>query len=169
MPAWSSFYSVAAAASASLLGLLFVAVSVAAPTTLGEPRSPVRTMAEQSFQNYLLVLTISCFLLFPPTDRITSGGVVLLAAGSRGILAIFRLHAILVCNHSWHTLLNALRRQIISLAGIGCLLYAAISMIRGPSSEDYLLAAGTLVLLTSSAIASWALLLQLVHDRGDRA
>ncbi len=167
MSAWSPFYSVAAAASASLLGLLFVAVSVAAPTTLGEPRSPVRNLAEQSFQNYLLVLTLSCFELFPQIDRITTGGVLLFAAGSRGVLAIFRLRMILAYNHTWRSLLNALRRQLISLIGIGCLLYAAISMLRGPSSVDNLIAAGTLVLLASSAIASWALLLQLVHNRGE--
>lgn len=168
MIGWSSFYSVAAAASASLLGLLFVAVSVAAPTTLSEPRSPIRSLAEQSFQNYLLVLIVSSFLLFPPSDRETTGSVVLIASGSRGILALFRLRTIFAYNHTWRTLVNALRRQLVSLIGIGCLLTAAANMVWSKSSVEYLLAAGTLVLLASSAIASWELLLQLVHGRGDR-
>ena len=64
MQAWSQFYAAIAAASAALLGLLFVVVSINAPAALGPEEAVSRRLTEQAFQNYLAVLMVALLALF---------------------------------------------------------------------------------------------------------
>jgi hypothetical protein len=50
---------VISSASAALLRLLFVSISINAPATLGEGQDHSRRLAEQAFQNYLAVLMVA--------------------------------------------------------------------------------------------------------------
>jgi hypothetical protein len=62
---WVDFYTVSGAAAASLLGLLFVAVSINAAESLGPGAGNSGRFAEQAFQNYLATLIISLLSLMP--------------------------------------------------------------------------------------------------------
>src|SRR5580698_8282029 len=71
MQAWSTFYATIGAASATLLGLLFVAVSVNAKAALGSGDRLTTAMTEQAFQNYLAVLLVALLALFPGVSATT--------------------------------------------------------------------------------------------------
>ena len=75
MQAWSQFYAAIAAASAALLGLLYVAVSINAAAALGPDQPVSQRLAEQAFQNYLAVLIWwRCCRCSPTSARSSSAG-----------------------------------------------------------------------------------------------
>jgi hypothetical protein len=61
---WHDFYLRMGTASASLIGLLFVALSVNLDAIMGASRDHVRAFAEQAFTSFSTVLLIAvCFLI----------------------------------------------------------------------------------------------------------
>jgi hypothetical protein len=61
---WHDFYLTMGTASASLIGLLFVALSLNLDAVMGESRDHVRAFAEQAFNSFSTVLLIAvCFLI----------------------------------------------------------------------------------------------------------
>jgi modulator of FtsH protease len=68
---WHDFYLAAAGASAALLGLLFVGVSINLSAITADERVDLRARAGQAFSNLVFVLVISLLLLVPdrsPSD-----------------------------------------------------------------------------------------------------
>jgi hypothetical protein len=68
MKEWLEFYSVIGGSAATLLGLLFVAVSMNAAAILGKAHENSKRLAEQAFQNYLAVMLVSLLAIFPTLD-----------------------------------------------------------------------------------------------------
>src|SRR5947209_5524814 len=65
---WHDFFLAAAGASAALLGLLFVGVSINLAAIGAEERIDLRARAAQAFVNLVLVLVISLIMLIPDPD-----------------------------------------------------------------------------------------------------
>jgi hypothetical protein len=65
MHAWTQFYAAIGTASAALLGLLFVVVSINVSVALGPEEAVSRRMTEQAFQNYLAVMRVAFLAPFP--------------------------------------------------------------------------------------------------------
>lgn len=63
--AWSNFFMLAGTAAATLIGLLFVAISLRADIRTQDETSYVRTTARHSFQSYLSVLLFAFYFLIP--------------------------------------------------------------------------------------------------------
>jgi hypothetical protein len=67
---WHDFFLAGAGASAALLGLLFVGVSINLAAITGEERIDLRARASQAFLNLVAVLVIAMLMLVPdPTPR----------------------------------------------------------------------------------------------------
>src|ERR1700681_2556098 len=62
---WHDFYIVLGGASATLVGLLFVAISLNADLITNRAQAPLRAVASNTFISFLLVLVYTLFLLFP--------------------------------------------------------------------------------------------------------
>jgi hypothetical protein len=62
---WHDFFLAAAGASAALLGLLFVGVSINLTAIAAEERVDARARAAQAFSNLLFVLLIALLMLIP--------------------------------------------------------------------------------------------------------
>ncbi len=62
---WHDFYLTAGSASAALLGLAFVGVSVNVGLVTGDETGPLRDLAETAFSSLIFVLLISLFVLMP--------------------------------------------------------------------------------------------------------
>lgn len=65
---WHDFFLAAAGASAALLGLLFVGVSINLSTIAADERVDLRARAGQAFANLVFVLVISLIMLIPDPD-----------------------------------------------------------------------------------------------------
>ena len=163
MQAWSTFYATIGAASATLLGLLFVAVSVNAAAALGSGDRLTTGMTEQAFQNYMAVMLVALLALFPDVPPTIFGVVILTSLLGRGAWLAIRLHQIIKFDAPRPLTLRAARRHLTSVLGFVLLLIAAASMARGRTNEYNLLAAATLVLLFSATTVSWELLRRIAN------
>jgi hypothetical protein len=159
MQAWTAFYSVIGGASAALLGLLFIAISVNAVATMGPGQDNSRLRAEQAFQNYLVVLMVALLSLFPDISIATFGKVSLLVTAVWIAWVFVRLWQMIASPGSLATRWTVLRGHISSLIGFGMLTVAAVRMaVMGQDERDWF-AAATIVLLFSAITVSWDFLI----------
>ena len=158
MEAWAPFYTAIAAASAALLGLLYVVVSINAAAALG-PGEPVsRRLTEQAFQNYLAVLMVALLALFADISAVVYGWVTLAATAGWSVWVVVRFVQTIAARGERRFWLASIRRHLSSLIGFGMLLSAALRMALGWGEDYNWLAASTLVLLFSATDVSWELL-----------
>jgi len=158
MHAWSDFYTATAAASAALLGLLFVVASINAPAALGPEQVVSRRLTEQAFQNYLAVMMVSLLALFADISTPVFGGVTLVTTGAWSVGVFIRFCQTAFQRTKRHSWLFALRRHLASLIGFTMLLVGAARMALKIGENENWVAASMLVLLFSSAAVSWELL-----------
>jgi uncharacterized membrane protein len=165
MQAWFGFYTAIGGFAATLLGLLFVAVSINAAAVLSETHEHAKRLAEQAFQNYLAVLMVALLAIFPTITIPTLGTTALSATAVWAVWVLIRLYLALTRPHDPESRRQLLRRQMSSLIGFGMLIYAAARMAFGPGDTLNLLAIATMILLFSATISSWQLLLRLAKAR----
>src|ERR1700761_6666439 len=125
MQNWSTFYEMIGGAAATLIGLLFVAVSVNAEKILGTAHAHSRLLAKQAFQNYLAVLTITLIAFYPGITTITFGYVVIGTTASWSIWVVvraFRSVASAAAHDS--SRIRMIRRYLLSILGFLMLLDA---------------------------------------------
>jgi hypothetical protein len=159
MQAWIAFYTALAGASATLLGLLFVSVSVNAQTILGPGHAHLRWLAEQAFQNYLLVLLISLLVFVPGFDSFNFAVVALSFSLFRGALIVPRIYKALSAT-TGEERLKSFRRYVATIIGFGMVLYACIGILMGRSGLT-LAASGMVTLLLAATVSAWELLIRI--------
>jgi len=163
MQAWSSYYATIGGAAATLLGLLFVAVSVNASAALGAADPLTRGMTEQAFQNYLAVLLVALLAEFPGLPASAFGWICLVTVSSRGVYVGVRLFETFRRRAPRQSFVFVLRRHVAAVAGFGMLLAAAARMALYNGADYNLLAAATLVLMFSAVTVSWELLRRIAN------
>lgn len=165
MQTWTQLYSITGASAATLLGLLFVAVSVTAPAVSGQMHQNSRRLAEQAFQNYLVVMLVSLLALFPSLTLSELGYATLGITALRGVAALLRLYWAAMKPYELGSRWQSLRRQYPSLIGFGLLIYGAVRMALDLGDNHTLFAAATVVLLFSATVVSWELLLRIASEK----
>ncbi|HYK96148.1 MAG TPA: hypothetical protein VE011_09835 [Candidatus Dormibacteraeota bacterium] len=86
---WHDFFLAAAGASAALLGLLFVGVSINLAAIAADERVDLRARAGQAFTNLVFVLLIGLIMLIPDNDpRLLALGLAVVAAVALARVAI---------------------------------------------------------------------------------
>lgn len=165
MQTWTQLYSVTGASAATLLGLLFVAVSVTAPSVSGHMHQNSRRLAEQAFQNYLVVMLVSLLALFPSLKLSELGYATLGITALRGISALLRLYWAAMEPYEMGSRWQSLRRQYPSLIGFSLLIYGAARMALDLGDNHTLFAVATVVLLFSATVVSWELLLRIASEK----
>ncbi|MEJ1970601.1 MAG: hypothetical protein WDN03_18535 [Rhizomicrobium sp.] len=169
MQQWFGFYSVIGGAAVTLLGLLFVAVSINAAAVLGEAHGNSRRLAEQAFQNYLAVMLVSLLAIFPTLAIAELGLATLAVTALWSVWVLIRLYLALTRPYARGARLQSLRRQFSSLVGFGMLIVAALRMAFSWGDSRNLFAAATIVLLSSATAVSWELLLGIAKDSASGA
>jgi hypothetical protein len=173
MQAWSQFYSTIGAASAALLGLLFVAVSINAPAALGPDQDVSRRLTEQAFQNFMAVMFVSLLTLFPGIEPTTFGWVALAVTAGWSAWVFIRFGQTLVSSQAlvqraeWRSWSMAVRRHLSSLIGFTILLVVTLRMALNWDQDYNWLAASMLVLLFSATTVSWELLTRIAKRKAE--
>ena len=164
LASWSNVFLAEAGASAALLGLLFVGVSINLNAIGLAARADLRAKAEQAFANLLYVLAISLILLGPDSDPIGDavalGAIALvgLARVARNIVTIRGLNERLLTR-------STLRRFGWTVAAALLLLYVATRFwIDADGKATVFVLVATLVLMLGAADTSWEMLVEVSRD-----
>ncbi len=166
---WHDFYITTATASASLLGLLFVAVSLNLEIVVAQAAGDLRAFSEQAFISFAVVLLMSLFFLIPGQDAsVLAAEYVVLAAGAGYRLA---RRTPTVWRARTRSRLGAvvLWRFGLPLAATIGLLVAAVLMARDEPDALYWLVWVVVALLLSAARSSWDLLVRVGEERGGKS
>jgi hypothetical protein len=161
MQIWVAFYAVVGGASATLLGLLFVAVSLNAAAILSEAHAGSKRLAEQAFQNFLAALMISLLALFPSLQLAELGIATLGVSAAWAVWVLVRVYLAFTRPFAAGSRWQSLRRQLSSLIGFGMLIVAALRMTLNLGDSRNLFAIASIILLFSATTVSWELLLNI--------
>src|SRR5690348_16434946 len=100
---WHDFYLLAGGASATLIGLLFVGVSIHIDLIAHEKAVPLRHMAGQILFNFIYVIVIALSIVNPIVTS-TFLGIVVLIVGTTGFLRlIIRAFGVMRIVRNWFT------------------------------------------------------------------
>ncbi|MGZ6544197.1 MAG: hypothetical protein ACXVEI_02660 [Actinomycetota bacterium] len=165
---WHDFYVVAGTAAATLVGLLFVGLSLHLRAVLS--RSEVRSLARVTLANFGLLLFVSLFMVIPQGPSAACTELVVSGALSLGLVAPSLIAAARSKTRTLRPFKLALRAGVSALAYLG-VIFAGTLLERG-SYETALswLVAVTVMLLFVSLRNSWDLLVSVgAATMGERA
>ena len=159
MAAWASFFEMIGGAAATLLGLLFVSTSVNAKAILSDAHRHSRRLAEQAFQNYLVILIVSLGAMLPRPAIWGFGDFVLGASAIWVVWVVVRVIEALREGAQSGSPFKLARRYTASVIGFGMLVYSGAGISFAHQDLIDFTAVGVLILLISATIVSWELLL----------
>lgn len=163
---WHDFFTVAGTSSATLMGLLFISLTLNADLMLAGDRPQLKRIAEQAFQNYIVVFLTALLFLIPHQEwrSLTTG--MLIVASFMGIMTIYRIVALWRISDEYFNRAHTWRRLMPSLLGNIIMAYSAIQY-RDAYSEEAMapFAFAELTLLISATATSWDLLLRVAELR----
>jgi hypothetical protein len=164
---WHDFYLASAGASAALLGLLFVGVSINLSAIAAKERPDLRARAGLAFSNLIYVLLVSLVLLIsdPEPHGIAIG--LGLIAGIGLVRTVRGLTVSLRAQRSWRARLPILRRVGWTLAAEIVIGYVAVVFYTAADSRVVVfLTAGVLILMIGAADVAWEMLVQVSQEAG---
>lgn len=143
--AYTTFFSVSAGAGATLLGLIFVAVSISPEKTVGKSASIERSLQADSAFTALVNAFFVSLTAIPPTGGVGWGALLLsIFALQSTFRSAFKIFGEI---HGWLNLARRLFLVLIAFGVYGLELYASISLINSPNNPNSL---ATLTSLVSS-------------------
>jgi hypothetical protein len=158
---WHDFYHVIGDASAALLGLLFVSLSLNVRVVTYKANTGLRLMAIQSFASYLSTLLFAVLFLIPDQGPMGLG---LPMLGIDLTVLYVTMFRILEMRRSQPRRWSGGRLILRFAAPLTCfiaVLIIAISVLMGQTSGLYWFVPVVIVLLWIASLNAWELLLQL--------
>ncbi len=167
MIAWQNFYTLVGAAAATLIGLMFVAITFGA-STMGKIENPeiTRAFLDPTLSHFVQVLLTACFMLVPSIDpRVLGallGAVALFRTGS-----LWRVYRHMRTAHQRHNdveLSDWMQGIGVPLAMYVLLGAAAVLFVIGVSAL-VLVAVVTIVVLLNGIYGAWELVVWIALTR----
>jgi hypothetical protein len=162
---WHDFYLAAAGATAALLGLLFVGVSINLAALAADERVDLRARAGTAFANLVYVLVISLLMLIPDPEphaiAISFGAVAALGLGRvvQHLVALYRAR-------TFYNQRQTLRRIAWTVAADVVLLYVATRIYTAQDARVIgQLVWVIFVLLIGAADVAWDMLVRVSQER----
>ena len=144
--AWHDYFGMLGAAAATLLGLLFVSVSINAEVILGSAHKHAMRLAEQAFHNYIAAVVVSLVAFFPGISNESLGATILLLSTLYSIRLVIRLYLSLRATREGQSRIGAVRRYGSTLIGFTLLAIGGAQMALDNQLHT-LVAVGSLMLL----------------------
>jgi hypothetical protein len=92
---WHDYFLLAGTAAATLMGLLFVSLSIHLEKVVHERGKHLEAMARESCASFVIVLALSLMMLAPELARRSLGGSLIILAGVRATMTVFRMRQML--------------------------------------------------------------------------
>jgi|SRR5580698_6991859 hypothetical protein len=167
LEAWGNFYLVTSAAAATLVGLLFVVLTLAADRMPLSETKRIRLYMTPSVVQLALVLVLAALLTFPTQSRLSTT----ISCGVIGALGV--IYALLVLRggvrgHSFRELSDVLKYSL--LPGVAYIALVAggllITALPTPQAGCTCVASGVLALIVLAIRNSWSVAVSVVSFRG---
>jgi modulator of FtsH protease len=156
--AWHDFFMAAVGASAALLGLLFVSLSINIQTILKYPYLPGRAAATLGI---LLVVLVVCFFgLAPNESRTTFGWVIVVVSSlSAGQTVRTSIHRWRSGDRLTWTFVSLTQLLVPVLAIFG----GGVSLLANGGGGIYWILVGTALVFVSASVNAWVLLVEILR------
>jgi hypothetical protein len=158
---WHDFYLMVGTAAATLIGLLFVSLSLNADAIAHPANFDLRALAEQTFSTFLLILSFAVLFLIP--NQVPLGlGLPLLAVGSYGLYRTIQQFLKIRPSQPRTWGRGSLARRFITpLICFAVLIVIAVTVLLGKTDGLYWLIPVMILLIIAASINAWDLLLRL--------
>jgi hypothetical protein len=157
---WGGFAGAVAAATAALVGLLFVAVSINLQRILEYPNLPGR--AGQTLIMFATPLLVALLVLVPGQGRAALGWELvvtgLIIAGCQLLIDHRAGRSERETEASW-----LLTRLLPAVLGCGCVVAAGIALLAGGGGGLYWLVPAVLIAILSGLVNAWVLLIEILR------
>jgi len=155
--AWHDFYVMIGTAAATLVGLLFVALSLNVDAIAGDSARGLRLLATQPFTNFLTVLAFAIVFLIPNQDPYGLG-LPLIGVGLLGLyVTVRRLVQVRRIRAGKVRVVRALVTPIVYYV---VLIAVAVSVLFGRTNELYWLVPVMILLIVEASVVAWRLLFE---------
>jgi hypothetical protein len=162
---WHDFYLMIGAAAATLVGLLFVSLALHVDVITRKENTGLRTLAAQTFANFLSVLLFAVLFLIPAQGP-RGLGLPLVGIGSYGLYRTVRRLFLARRTHTPVWGRGSVARHVCGAALCYlALLAVAVSVLLGQTNGLYWLVPVMILLIVEASLNAWTLLLQL-HSPG---
>jgi len=156
---WHDFFLLAGTAGATLLGLLFVSVSLKTDVIMRSSERHLRSQAMSSFESLMFTMILSLVVLTPMAET-KFAGLFLVTLGLVGMLRA-AMHVISSGHDLVHAAATALRRRLLlPLGAHAAIAWTGVTLMRGREVSGLLLLVGTLWLLITATRTAWQLLVE---------
>ena len=163
---WHDFFLATAGATAALLGLLFVGVSINLAALAADERVDLRARAGQAFSNLVFVLVIALIMLIPNPDPGTLGLSLALVAGFGLFRVGSNLYTVFRERRRFRNRLATLRRIGWTVAADLVLAFTAWRIWASGGAADVIgnLMIVVFVLLIGAADIAWEMLTEVSRE-----
>jgi hypothetical protein len=152
---WHDFYVLLGTASATLVGLMFLAATIGATVFNEQSRTALGAFITPTVVHFAAVM-FACLVMTIPTHSWHSLGVVLGAGGLAGVVHSGRLLVQLVIRHSFNVdLVDRMFYVLLPLVGYLLALAAAVLLFERSALGAELIAAALLILLLAGLRNAW--------------
>jgi hypothetical protein len=161
---WHDYFGMLGGAAATLLGLLFVSVSLNAEIIFGSPHKLAMHLAQQAYHNYIIVFVVSLVAFFPEISNRSLGLVILIASAFYTVWLLIRFARAMAARLALENRVRAVRRYGLTLAGFVALLIGSRQM-QLDGGRNMLVAVGGFILILAAIAISWELLVKLAQTK----
>jgi hypothetical protein len=163
---WANFYLITSAAAATLIGLLFVVITLAAERMPLEETAKIRIYLTPTVVYFASVLGTAALLTFPNHTPFTATLCICLAGVAGLVYSGFSL--IGDAQKSYYERRDLIPFAVLPFAAYGLLVWGGVLLLHHPQRGLTLVAVGMLSLLTLGIRNSWAIAIGIVSTRPRR-
>jgi hypothetical protein len=166
---WQNFYILVGTASATLIGLMFIAVTFGSSLVTPESVTTARAFFDPILAHFAQVLIVSCLMLMPTMDATVAGALLLVIFAVRlvGMVVVYRQMAAAQRRSNDIELSDWLTSIVIP--GLAHLMLAAssVAFLTGYAVGFTALAVVAIVILANALYAAWEVIVWLAVKRTD--
>jgi len=163
---WHEYYILSGTAAATLMGLLFVSLSLHVETLRESSRNHASVMARSAFVSFLMVMFVSLLMLSPAVARRPLSVSLILLGLLRIAVSVPALRRTFISEHSGAAYGRGyvIAHTVLPIAAFIALLAAGV-LLAGRHAQDGLefLMLGCTLLLADAARCAWDLLVKVGH------
>ena len=157
---WANCYLITSAAAATLIGLLFVVITLAAERMPLEDTAKIHIYLTPTVVFFGSVLEVAALLTFPNHTRLTATLCICLA----GVVGLVYSGSLLIggVKKSYYERSDLLAYVVVPFAAYGLLVLGGVLLLHHPQRGLTFVAVGMLSLLTLAIRNSWAIAIAIV-------